>query len=197
MISGILNLKEKDIIRLTDTPTVEDGVKIVIGPGTGLGQGFLVKSKYAPYYEVYPCEGGHVEYSVRSQEDFELMMHAHKFIETSENIENLRANDKTNRISIERLCAGPAIPLIYDFYRNKYPELERTVEKDKNFLEMEAKDIITHGLKNKDPLCMKVVDKFTEIYGVEVGNAALKSLPFGGIYLTGGVTFGILDHILH
>jgi glucokinase len=56
--------------------------------------------------------------------------------------------------------------------------------------------IINNGVKNKDPLCLKVVDKFTEILGVEVGNAALKTLPFGGIYLTGGVTAGIQDYML-
>ena len=31
---------------------------------------------------------------------------------------------------------------------------------------------------------------------MEVGNAALKTLPYGGIYLTGGVTTGILSYLL-
>lgn len=34
---GILPLKEKDFIRLDDNQIVEGGVKVVIGPGTGLG----------------------------------------------------------------------------------------------------------------------------------------------------------------
>lgn len=66
LFSGILNLKEKDYIRLTDCTPVESGVKIVIGPGTGLGEGFLTKSEYSPFYEVYPCEGGHTEFCPRS-----------------------------------------------------------------------------------------------------------------------------------
>lgn len=57
--------------------------------------------------------------------------------------------------------------------------------------------IIENGIKKKDALCMKVVDKFTEIFGVEVGNTALKLLPYGGIYLIGGVTSGIQEHLLH
>ena len=157
----------------------------------------MAKSAYAPFYEIYPCEGGHVEFSVRNKEDFELLEHARKFIEESDNVENLRAKGETNRISIERMCAGPAVPLIYDFMRTKYPTLERTLEKAKPFEQLESKDIISHGIKDKDPLCLKVVDKFTEIYGVEVGNAALKTLPYGGVYLTGGVTHGILDYLLH
>ena len=90
----------------------------------------MCKSEYAPHYEVFPSEGGHSEYSVRSKEDFELLEFAHNFLETSENIENLRAKGKVNRCSIERLCAGPAVPLIYDFMRTKYTELERILEKE-------------------------------------------------------------------
>lgn len=51
-------------------------------------------------------------------------------METSDNVENQRAKGKVNRISIERLCAGPAVPLIYDFMRTKYPDLERILEKE-------------------------------------------------------------------
>ena len=51
------------------------------------------------------------------------------------------------------------------------------------------------AMKNNDRLCMKVVEKFTEILGVETGNFALKTLPFGGIYLIGGVTAGIQEYL--
>jgi glucokinase len=47
------------------------------------------------------------------------------------------------------------------------------------------------AIKNNDELCMKVVEKFTENLGTETGNLALKTLPYGGIYLIGGVTDGI------
>lgn len=51
------------------------------------------------------------------------------------------------------------------------------------------------GINNKDPLCMKVIDKFTENFGTECGNLALKTLPYGGIYLIGGVTGGIKSYL--
>ena len=50
--------------------------------------------------------------------------------------------------------------------------------------------------KDADPLCFKVVEKLTEILAVEVGNMALKTLPYGGIYLVGGVTTGIMANLL-
>lgn len=96
------------------------------------------------------------------------------------------------------MCAGPAVPLIYDFYRTKHPELERVLEQEGiHFNQLTSPMIIEAAIKKKDPLCMKVVEKFAEIYGVEVGNMALNVLPYGGIYLIGGVTSGIEQHLLH
>ena len=100
-------------------------------------------------------------------------------------------------MSVERLCAGPAVPLIYQFMKEKHSNLEVVLEKDskfgkgKKFDDIESKDIISLAINHNDPLCMKVVEKFTENYGTEVGNLALKTLPYGGIYLIGGVTAGI------
>ena len=70
---GVLTLKEKDYIRLTDIQPVEGGVKVVMGPGTGLGEGIIAKGQSSEYYDVFPCEGGHVDFSVRNKEDFELL----------------------------------------------------------------------------------------------------------------------------
>jgi len=186
-------LKEKDYIRLTDVQAVEGAVKVVMGPGTGLGQGILCKGIGSQYYDVFPSEGGHVDFSVRSKEDFELLEFALHFIENSDNVENLRSKGRIHRVSIERLCAGPAIPLIYDFMAKKHTDLERALEGKlgKSFEELTSGMIVEGALKQKDPLCLKVVEKFTETFAVEVGNMALKTLPYGGIYLTGGVTAGI------
>ena len=173
-------------------------MKIVIGPGTGLGQGLLCKGLDSKYYDVFPSEGGHVEFSVRSKEDFDLLEFAHEYIENSENTENLRSKGHVSRISIERLCAGPALPLMYEFFAKKYPELEKVLETQggHTFDDITAGMIVEMGVKKRDPLCLKVVEKFTEIFAVEVGNTALKTLPYGGIYLTGGVTEGIMEYLL-
>lgn len=44
---------------------------------------------------------------------------------------------------------------------------------------------------------MKTVIKFIENFGTEVGNMALKTLPYGGLYLIGGVTNGISHQLIH
>ena len=85
--------------------------------------------------------------------------------------------------------------------KKKYGDLPVVLEQDtefqkgKHFDDIVSKDIIELGMNENDPLCMKVIEKFTEIYGTEVGNAALTHLPSGGIYLVGGVTNGIMDYL--
>jgi glucokinase len=85
--------------------------------------------------------------------------------------------------------------------KEKHTSLEAVLEKDtqfgkaKKFDDIESKDIISLAINHKDPLCMKVVEKFTENYGTETGNLALKTLPYGGIYLIGGVTAGIQSYM--
>jgi hypothetical protein len=44
----------------------------------------------------------------------------------------LRAKGQVHRLSVERLCAGPAVPLIYDFFRQKHKDLERHLEDKEN-----------------------------------------------------------------
>ena len=100
-------------------------------------------------------------------------------------------------MSIERLTAGPAIPMIYAFMKQKFPQLESALEKKKPFDEIYSKDVIDMAIKEKDPLCLKVVEKFVSNFGTETGNLALKTLPYGGIYLIGDVTTSLKEYILN
>ena len=145
----MLQLQEKDYERLNRSPVEEGGVKIVLGPGTGHGQGFLVKSKFSPCYEVYPAEGGHVEFAPRNELDIRLVQFAYDYIENSGNIENSRSKDKLTRISHERLGAGPAIPLIYEFFKKEHPSLPlilETGDSAKTADEINSHDVILAGL---------------------------------------------------
>ncbi len=117
------------------------------------------------------------------------------YIKNSNNIENLRGKSEISRTSIERLCAGPAVPLLYEFMKVQFPDLPRILEKNKKADDLTSSDIIDAGIVKHDELCMKVIKKFAEILAVEVGNVALKFLPYGGIFLVGGVAHGIKDYL--
>jgi glucokinase len=195
--SGVCLLKATDVIHLNRTAVDNDGVKVVMGPGTGLGVGILTKSKFANCHEVYPSEGGHTDFAVRDEQDFRLRQFAIDYIENSKNVENKRGEGKIDRVSIERMCAGPAVPLIYAFLKKEHPEVASPLGEKIAFDDMTSADIIAAGMakKDADPLCEMVIAKFSEIFAVEVGNMALKCIPYGGIYLVGGVTSGIAEYL--
>ena len=68
----MLGLSKDDVVQLNSAKERPNGVKAVVGPGTGMGEGYLTKSEYAPFYEIHPAEGGHTDFAVRSEEDFAL-----------------------------------------------------------------------------------------------------------------------------
>lgn len=204
---GVATLTDYDVKSIDGSPVEKQegpcSIKLIMGPGTGLGAGLLVKGpEFDSLYHPFPTEGGHTDMCIRTQEDFDLRQFALEYIETSENIENKRGKRKTDRVSVESVCAGPAIPLIYSFMKKQYPDLKTELEsggedrQPKAFEQIVSKDIISFAMESKDPLCMKVVEKFTEILANEVGNSALKTMPYGGIYLIGGVIHGIFDHLV-
>ena len=47
--------------------------------------------------------------------------------------------------------------------------------------------IAVAAAKNTDPLSKNTMELFVELYGAEAGNLALKLLPYGGLYIAGGV----------
>lgn len=122
------------------------------------------------------------------------------YIENSDNVENLRGKSKLDRLSIERVCAGPAVPMLYAFLKQRNPELKTIFDEGehaKPFNEIESKDVILNGMKeNPDEICRKVVELFTKIFAVSAGNHAVTFKPQGGMYLVGGVTTGIQEFML-
>ena len=48
--------------------------------------------------------------------------------------------------------------------------------------------VIAEGaMEENDPICIKAMSLFMELYGAETGNLALKILPYSGIYIAGGI----------
>ena len=48
------------------------------------------------------------------------------------------------------------------------------------------------ALAGGDFLCEQTMDLFITVYGAEAGNLALKILPYGGLYIAGGIAPKIL-----
>jgi len=180
---GVLNLKESDFVKITDAPVVDGAPKALIGAGTGLGEAFLTRGVGSANYDVFPSEGGHTDLFPRNKLEFDLLQHTLKELNIS-------------RCSVERVCAGPAIPMIYEFLKTQEPDLERVLEKEgRSSKDISSEEIFSTALSTKDVLTNKVLELFTGIFGAEAGNLSLKLLPLGGLYLLSGVTAGIKDYL--
>jgi glucokinase len=161
--------------------------RIILGPGTGLGFAIIVYNDTAGSYTVVRAEGGHTEYTVTNEEELKMKRFAIKYLSKPEH--------QLTRASTERFTAGPAIPLMYEFFHQEYPELEVVCQVDPNTNKVKGSDVVIAAKSTKDPLCIKVLDQFIKNLAIFTSDMALVTMCAGGIYLTGGVSEHLADYI--
>ncbi|MBW4487097.1 MAG: glucokinase [Trichocoleus desertorum ATA4-8-CV12] len=191
---GVVGLESEDLLTLQAGKPDPSAPIGVIGAGTGLGEGFLIPCNNG--YEVFGSEGGHADFSPRSELEFQLL----KYLLDRNNIQ---------RISVERVVSGQGITAIYQFLRDRQftssaqpiaaespvGQIVRIWEQEAGRSEKTvdpAAAIATAALEETDRLCEQAMQIFVEAYGVEAGNLALKLLPYGGLYVAGGIASKIL-----
>jgi len=189
---GIVGLQEGQIEPLqTGTPDPAAPIAI-IGAGTGLGEGFFIPGTDGRL-RAYPSEGGHTDFAPQSDLDFQLSNY-------------LREKNNLPRVSVERVASGTGIASIYQFFRDTNPHEEsaamadiyrawsREIGKKDKTVDLAA-EVSKAALAGNDFLCEQAMNLFITAYGAEAGNLALKILPFGGLYLAGGIAPKILPII--
>jgi glucokinase len=55
--------------------------------------------------------------------------------------------------------------------------------------------ITQQGLSGQCPVCAATLDLWTEIYGAEAGNFAVRTLARGGVYVAGGIAVKVLPKL--
>lgn len=180
---GVLGLDASDLHTLQTGQQKADAPIAVIGAGTGLGEGFLIQ--HGDSFQVFATEGGHTDFAPRNKLEFELLQY-------------LRDKYQIDRVSVERVVSGQGIVAIYQFLRDRQadsesPEIDRVVrqwEKEAGRSEKTvdpAAAISKAALEKRDPLSEQTMQIFVDAYGAEAGNLALKLLPYGGLYIAGGI----------
>ncbi|NJO44678.1 MAG: glucokinase [Oscillatoriales cyanobacterium RM2_1_1] len=181
---GVLGLAPEDLQTLQVGEPDETAPIGVIGAGTGLGQGFVIPCGTG--YRVFPTEGGHVDFSPRSELEFQLLSYIKEFA-------NL------DRVSVERVVSGMGIATLYQFFRDRHPSLESPAmtevfhkwkqemgTKTERTVDLAA-EVAIAAETTDDHLCRQTMNLFVDAYGTEAGNLALKLLPYGGLYIAGGI----------
>ncbi len=169
---GINLLPKNKIIKLKDGVKVNRAPKIVIGAGTGLGKGFLIYEESRKSYVGHASEGGHGDAVAIGKEDRKLFNFVQK--ETRREV-----------VEWEDLISGRGIANLYHFigHLKKYPKTKYTdlIKKD------EAPQMSISKYKHKDPQSRDAYRAFVKFYARCAKNFALDILPFGGIYIAGGI----------
>jgi glucokinase len=173
-----------DLLAPTDLATLQEGTResrgpiVVMGAGTGLGQGFLVWE--GDHYRVLASEAGHGDFAPRAKLQAGIL----QFLE-----------GKFHRVSWERLLSGPGLVNIYHYLVASAVAPEQATVKDEMAREDPAAVITRHGLAKTDCLSDRALDLFSEIFGAQAGNLALTVVATGGVYLAGGIAPKIVERL--
>ncbi|MEO0547222.1 MAG: glucokinase [Pseudomonadota bacterium] len=149
--------------RLKDANTF---TKAVLGPGTGLGVGLMVRAqgKWVPV----PGEGGHVDLGPRTPFEAELWAHLDTI---------------GGRISAEQILSG-------DGLENLHRAMQKTLQTDGDQTDdglRTAPQITAAALEDASSIAAQTLSLFCTALGRVAGDLAVTSMAYGGVYLAGGI----------
>lgn len=148
-----------------DVPLPQTGVISVIGPGTGLGVGLVIRAD--GQHQVVASEGGNMDFSPNDDLDDRLM-------------ETLRR--RYGHVSAERVISGPGLRDIYAMIA----EAEAPYVSDR--------DLWSATLAGHDPTAAAALERFCLCLGAFSGNIALAH-GANALVLAGGLGFRLREHL--
>lgn len=151
---------------IANSANEQPGHQLVVGAGTGLGVGFLIRTGAA--WTVAPGEGGHVSLPAQTSREFEILT---------------ELNEGMLRVSAERALSGPGLVELYNgICRLNSCDLRASHPTE-----------VIQAAHNFDPAAQEAATTFVRLLGRVAGDHALALIPRGGIYLGGGVTPRLLE----
>lgn len=167
------HLSPEDFVVLNEGHALPGATRALLAAGTGLGESILFWD--GNRYRVVPSEGGHSDYAPHTDQQIELL----KFMRT-----------RYPQVSWELILSGRGFRTLHEFLSptTKHPVFDDPDADPAPF-------ITKTGLAGECPVCEQTLDLWTEIYGAEAGNLALKVLALGGVYVAGGIAIKILPKI--
>jgi glucokinase len=150
----------------------------IVAPGTGLGQAYLNwdGSDYRPR----PSEGGHADFAPGDELQAELLAWVWR---------------RFAHVSYERVCSGSGIPNLYDFLKERGTAPEEPWLAERLAAAADRTPVIVDAAfdeRRPSALCLATLEVFASILAAEAGNAALRGVATGGVYLGGGMPRRIL-----
>ncbi len=165
---GIASVPAEHLLVLHPGAPGDDGVRALIGAGTGLGEAWMIG--HGEHCEVFPGEGGHVDFAPRDALERDLASALAR---------------QLGRVSVEHVLCGAGLQRIFEFLRARgvaggSDQLLRDIEQGDP-----AAAITAHAAS--DPLARQTVERYLALYGAQCANLALTLGARGGVYVVGGI----------
>lgn len=153
------HIAEDKLARIIDGPVQPEDAKLVVGAGTGFNAAPVHDARGVRIVAASEC--GHINMPIRTEADLRLA----RFVETAHGFPG-----------VEDVLAGRGLERLYAFVRSEagHPGEKSAAE-------------IMEALAEGDPEAEAAGRLYVRLLGAEIGNLALVHLPFGGIFLIGGV----------
>ena len=174
---GMLHLRDDELYELNrGRDPGRKGNVAVVAAGTGLGEAMLFWD--GKRHHVIASEGGHADFAPRTDEEVELL----KYLREKHG----------GHVSYERVLSGPGFFNVYCFLRDTGYAPEPEWMADRLKVDDPSAVVTKAGLEDKDPLSVRTLELFSNIYGAEASNLALKCIAMGGVFIGGGIAPKIL-----
>ncbi len=155
--------------QIAEFPEAGDhAAKLVVGVGTGFNAAPVFETAAGRY--VTPSESGHVNLPVQTERELDLARYVGSF---------------HGFPSVEDVISGRGLERVYAW-------LGHTTDDPRELRAAQIMDALADG---SDPRAEEAAQMFVTMLGSVVGNLALTQLPFGGIYLVGGVSRAIAPYL--
>ena len=151
-----------------DRPLPEDGVISIVGPGTGLGVGQLLRRDGR--YHVIETEGGHIDFAP---------------LDTLEDAILHQLRKRYRRVSVERIASGPGLANIHDAL---------AAIEHRSVQSRDDKELWAAALAGTDSLAAAALDRFCLSLGAIAGDMALAQ-GASAVVIAGGLGLRLADHL--
>lgn len=148
---------------LVPGPQAAGAAMLVVGVGTGMNAAPVHETPWGRVVAASEC--GHISMPVRTEQDFRLA----RFVET-------HGPHAHGFAGVEDVLAGRGLERVHAFVTTEAGTPQ----------EMKAAEIMA-ALAAGDALARDTARLYVHLLGAELGNLALIHLPFGGLFLIGGV----------
>jgi glucokinase len=145
-------------------------VMAVIGPGTGLGVGGVVRAPGR--WLALPGEGGHA--TLAPADDFESAVLS-------------QARREFPHVSAERFLSGIGLPVLCRC-------VAAVLGQGEDVSDLPTEQIVARGLAGDSAACVKTLDLFCALLGGFAGNVALTLGSRGGVFIGGGIVPRLGEH---